>query len=168
MPSSPMVGASTIERADNLMSALTHVPDPCDPRGIDYPLGGILAVAVCAVLTGARSFTAIGEWALDLDAAHQTGNGPVFGTDDNGDDGYFPTGQTFTLSAGFDFLASIEAITGGVVTVAGEGLWAITPNPGVFEVLIRFRTTVTGPYTLSSNGPVDNSWNSTGNVLPAA
>ncbi|PFG32397.1 IS4 family transposase [Sanguibacter antarcticus] len=31
-----------------------------------YPLAGLLAVAVCAVLAGARSFTAIGEWALDL------------------------------------------------------------------------------------------------------
>lgn len=26
----------------------------------------MLAVAVCAVLSGARSFAAIGEWALDL------------------------------------------------------------------------------------------------------
>lgn len=31
-----------------------------------YPLSGMLAVAVCAVLSGARSFAAIGEWAFDL------------------------------------------------------------------------------------------------------
>ena len=39
-----LVGASTIERADNLMSALTHVPDPCDPRGIDYRLFAVEGV----------------------------------------------------------------------------------------------------------------------------
>lgn len=33
-----------------------------------YPLAGVLAVAVCAVLAGARSFAAIGDWALDLGA----------------------------------------------------------------------------------------------------
>ncbi|RLP68036.1 ISAs1 family transposase [Mycetocola reblochoni] len=46
------------------------MPDPRDPRGVRYPLAGVLAVAVCAVLAGARSFAAIGEWALDLDAVH--------------------------------------------------------------------------------------------------
>ena len=30
----------------------------------------MLAVAVCAVVAGARSFTAIGEWAVDLSAEH--------------------------------------------------------------------------------------------------
>jgi len=70
MPSSPNTGASTTERAGDLMSALTHVPDPRDPRGVRYPLAGMLAVAVCAVLAGARSFTAIGEWALDVDTEH--------------------------------------------------------------------------------------------------
>ncbi|BEH01980.1 ISAs1 family transposase [Brooklawnia propionicigenes] len=52
------------------MTALNHVPDPRDPRGVRYPLAGMLAVAVCAVLAGARSFAAIGDWALDLDAGH--------------------------------------------------------------------------------------------------
>lgn len=67
MPSSPTAGASRIERAGDLMTALNHVPDPRDPRGVRCPLAGMLAVAVCAVLAGARSFTAIGEWAGDLD-----------------------------------------------------------------------------------------------------
>jgi predicted transposase YbfD/YdcC len=69
MPSSPKVHASRLERADHvpdLMTALARVPDPRDPRGVRYPLTGMLAVAVCAVLAGARSFAAIGEWALDL------------------------------------------------------------------------------------------------------
>lgn len=66
MPSSPKVGASKIERAGDLMSALSVVPDPRDPRGVRYPLAGMLTVAVCAVLAGARSFAAMGEFAAHL------------------------------------------------------------------------------------------------------
>ncbi len=36
------------------MELLAQVPDPRDPRGVRYPLEGILAVAVSAVLTGAE------------------------------------------------------------------------------------------------------------------
>ena len=49
-----------------LLRLLAWVPDPRDPRGVRYPLVGMLAVAVSAVLTGARSFAAIGQWAADL------------------------------------------------------------------------------------------------------
>ena len=66
MPSSPITPASTVPDTPSLLAALGRVPDPRDPRGVRYPLAGVLAVAVCAVLTGARSFAAIGEWALDL------------------------------------------------------------------------------------------------------
>lgn len=68
MSSSPNVPASTVQDTQNLLAVLAKVPDPRDPRGVRYPLVGVLAVAVCAVLAGARSFTAIGEWALDLRA----------------------------------------------------------------------------------------------------
>lgn len=68
MPSSPVTAARTVPDAQNLLSVLGQVPDPRDPRGVRYPLAGVLAVAVCAVLAGARSFAAIGEWALDLGA----------------------------------------------------------------------------------------------------
>lgn len=67
MPSSPKTSASTQERAADLMSALCAVPDPRDPRGVRYRLPGVLALAVSAVLAGARSFAAIGEFAADLD-----------------------------------------------------------------------------------------------------
>lgn len=53
-------------RAAELLDLLAQVPDPRDPRGVRYPLTGVLAVAVSAVLAGARSFAAIGEWAGDL------------------------------------------------------------------------------------------------------
>jgi hypothetical protein len=50
-----------------LLHALSAVPDPRDPRGLRYPLWGLLAVAVCAVLAGASSFAAISDWLHDLD-----------------------------------------------------------------------------------------------------
>jgi hypothetical protein len=50
-----------------LLDALSKVPDPRDPRGIRYPLSGLLTVAVCAVLAGASSFAAITDWLHDLD-----------------------------------------------------------------------------------------------------
>lgn len=85
MPSSsPKAGASKIERADDLMTALSTVPDPRDPRGLRYRLAAVLTVAVCAVLTGARSFTAIGEFAahLGVDQLRRLGlnNAPVEST----------------------------------------------------------------------------------------
>ncbi len=69
MPSSPIFETvAQPDRASHLLDLLATVPDPRDPRGVRYRLGGVLAVAVTAVLTGARSFAAIGEWAADLSA----------------------------------------------------------------------------------------------------
>jgi len=50
-----------------LLHALSVVPDPRSPRGLRYPLDGLLAVAVCAVMSGASSVTAIADWLHDLD-----------------------------------------------------------------------------------------------------
>src|SRR6266568_2738024 len=50
---------------EDLLEALGRVPDPRDRRGIRYPLVPVLAIAVCAMLTGARSYAAIAEWAAD-------------------------------------------------------------------------------------------------------
>jgi predicted transposase YbfD/YdcC len=68
--SSLIAPASTVQDTQNLLAVLGKVPDPRDPRGVRYPLVGVLAVAVCAVLAGARSFAAVGEWALDLRTDH--------------------------------------------------------------------------------------------------
>ena len=56
------------ERA-RLLQALAAVPDPRARRGVRHRLAVILGLAVCAVLAGARSFTAIAEWAADADQA---------------------------------------------------------------------------------------------------
>lgn len=63
MPSSPTPVPVSLERADALLSMLARVPDPRARRGRRYSLAGLLAVAVSAVVAGARSFAAIGEWA---------------------------------------------------------------------------------------------------------
>jgi len=44
---------------------LARVPDPRDPRGVRHTLTSLLLAAVAAVLAGARSFTALGEWIAD-------------------------------------------------------------------------------------------------------
>jgi hypothetical protein len=50
-----------------LLPVLAAVPDPRARRGVRHRLAVILSLAVCAVLAGARSFTAIAEWAADAD-----------------------------------------------------------------------------------------------------
>jgi DDE family transposase len=56
------------ERA-RLLQALAAVPDPRARRGGRHRLAVILGLAVCAVLGGACSFTAIAGWAADADPA---------------------------------------------------------------------------------------------------
>lgn len=54
--------------ASVLLELLASVPDPRCPRGIRHGLPGILAVGIAAVVAGARSFAAIGQWVADADA----------------------------------------------------------------------------------------------------
>jgi hypothetical protein len=49
----------------SLLEDLAQLADPRQRRGRRHPLGVVLAVAACAVLAGARSLAAIGEWAAD-------------------------------------------------------------------------------------------------------
>ena len=48
-----------------LLTLLESVPDHRSARGVRHLLPVILAVGLAAVLAGARSFAAIGEWAVD-------------------------------------------------------------------------------------------------------
>ncbi len=54
------------ERVADLRDYLARVPDPRDRRGVRHPAGSVLALAAAAVLAGARSFIAIGEWIADV------------------------------------------------------------------------------------------------------
>jgi hypothetical protein len=47
-----------------MLGMLDAVPDPRKPRGVRHQITTILALAVCAVMAGCRSFTAIGEWTV--------------------------------------------------------------------------------------------------------
>lgn len=56
-----------VARSDgDLLVALAAVPDPRKARGCRHRLVTVLAIGVCAVLAGARSYVAIAEWAQDL------------------------------------------------------------------------------------------------------
>lgn len=48
-----------------LFEILCGIPDPRLRRGVRYSVQSVLATAICAVLAGARSFTAMGEWAAE-------------------------------------------------------------------------------------------------------
>ena len=53
------------DQCRSLLEDLAHIADPRQRRGRRHPLTTVLAVAVAAVLAGARSLAAIGEWAAD-------------------------------------------------------------------------------------------------------
>jgi predicted transposase YbfD/YdcC len=61
----PPVAADGSGQWGDLREHLTGVPDPRARRGVRHTFMSILLVAAAAVLAGARSFTAIGEWAAD-------------------------------------------------------------------------------------------------------
>jgi predicted transposase YbfD/YdcC len=48
---------------EGLMEEIRRIKDPRKARGIRHSLGIVLGIAVCAVLCGARSYRAIGDWA---------------------------------------------------------------------------------------------------------
>jgi len=75
-----------------LLPVLAAVPDPRARRGVRHRLAAILGLALCAVLAGARSFTAIAEWAADADQATRDALGII---------GVVPSESTFrrTLQA---------------------------------------------------------------------
>ena len=72
MSSSPIPTALTTlpplapDAVADLRRYLAAVPDPRRRRGIRHCLGSVLVLAALAVAAGARSLTAIAEWAADL------------------------------------------------------------------------------------------------------
>jgi predicted transposase YbfD/YdcC len=59
------LGEVTPESRGGLLEVLESVPDPRKKRGVRHRFSAILFVSVCAVVSGARSFAAIAEWAAD-------------------------------------------------------------------------------------------------------
>ncbi|MGW7241502.1 transposase family protein [Streptomyces sp. NPDC054804] len=48
-----------------LLKGPAQVPDPRDPRGVRHALAAVLTLTACAVLNGATSLPAVGEWIAD-------------------------------------------------------------------------------------------------------
>jgi len=61
----PRAATDGLGQLGDLREHLLGVPDPRARRGVRHTFMSILLLAAAAVLTGARSFTAIGEWAAD-------------------------------------------------------------------------------------------------------
>jgi predicted transposase YbfD/YdcC len=72
-PAAP--AALTSHQCRSLLAELAQLPDPRRRRGRRHALAGVLGVAACAVLAGARSLAAIGEWAADAPAPVLAGLG---------------------------------------------------------------------------------------------
>jgi hypothetical protein len=51
---------------EGLLALLAGVVDPRKRRGVRHPLLTVLAISVCGILCGARSFAAIAQWAMEL------------------------------------------------------------------------------------------------------
>src|SRR3954452_7062003 len=56
------------ETAGGLPAALADLPDPRARRGVRHRLPAVVSAAVCAVVAGYRSYTAIAEWVDDVPA----------------------------------------------------------------------------------------------------
>ncbi|WP_323139675.1 transposase family protein [Streptomyces sp. NBC_01443] len=56
------------DEVPGLLDRLAEVPDPRDPRGVRHRLAVVLALTACAVLAGATSLLAVGEWIADAPA----------------------------------------------------------------------------------------------------
>ncbi|MFI1154859.1 ISAs1 family transposase [Streptomyces sp. NPDC020817] len=56
------------EEIPGLLERLAEVPDPRDARGVRHTLAVVLALTACAVLAGATSLLAVGEWIADAPA----------------------------------------------------------------------------------------------------
>ncbi len=53
--------------ARSLLSFLATVPDPRSRHGRQHPLSAILAAVCCAIMCGAKSYAAIGQWVENQD-----------------------------------------------------------------------------------------------------
>lgn len=70
------VNSLPLEGEGGLIEVLKTVVDPRKPRGVRHPVVTVVAIAVCAALSGARNFTAIAEWSegLSRDALKRLGS----------------------------------------------------------------------------------------------
>lgn len=140
MPSSPTpasTSASGTPIRPDLLSLLATIPDPRDPRGRQHQLAAILAVGLAAVLAGARSFIAIGEW-----VAHQ----PAHALADLGVPGRGPGESTIRRAFGRLEADALDAVLGAY-------LWTRTTLTDGRRVIAVDGKTVRGARTKDKTAP---------------
>jgi predicted transposase YbfD/YdcC len=118
------------EEQRGLLGVLARVADPRHPRGVRHRLAGIVGLALCAVLAGARSFTAIAEWAADADGQTLRMLGVT---------GRVPSESTFRRTLQRLDAGAFDELAGG---------WAAqrtTPGPGSRRVIAVDGKTLRGP-----------------------
>ena len=153
MSSSPMsCPPRQLPSTASLVQVLTLVPDPRARRGIRHGLPGIVAVALAAVVAGARSFAAIGQWAGELTGAQlaELGLSP----------GVTPDASTFRK-----VLARLDAAV--LDQIVGVFLWTRTRVVRGRRVIAIDGKTVRGARTASKAAPhlVSAFDHATGTVL---
>ena len=101
-----------------LFDVLCGVPDPRKARGLRHKIQSVLAAAVCATLAGARSMTAIAEWAAEQSGETLTRLGSTRGTP--------PSERTFRRVLHLVDVGEVDRRTGQWMAqqqlVAGKGL----------------------------------------------
>lgn len=74
----PMIDINRLplDEEGGLMPLLHSITDPRKPRGVRHSVATVVAIAICAALSGARSFCAIAEWtqSLSLSALRKLGS----------------------------------------------------------------------------------------------
>jgi len=139
MSSSPVLHpAGQLPGAASLVEVLKLVPDPRARRGIRHGLPGIVAVALAAVVAGARSFAAIGQWASELTAAQLA----VLGLSRE----VAPDASTFRK-----VFARLDAAA--LDQLAGAFVWVSTRVAGGRRVIAIDGKTVRGARTASNAAP---------------
>ncbi len=138
--------------AVSLVEVLKDIPDPRARRGIRHGLPGIVAVALAAVVAGARSFAAIGQWAGELTSAQLAELGLSRGV--------APDASTFRK-----VLARLDAPV--LDQLAGAFMWTRTQVAGGRRVIAIDGKTVRGARTASTAAPhlVSALDHATGTVL---
>ena len=130
--------AGQLPGAASLVEVLKLVPDPRARRGIRHGLPGIVAVALAAVVAGARSFAAIGQWAGELTGAQLAELG-------------LPRGVAPDTSTFRKVLARLDAPV--LDQLAGAFVWTRTRVAGGRRVIAIDGKTVRGARTASKAAP---------------
>jgi len=127
-----------LRRAGGLLEVLERLPDPRRRRGVRHRVAGIVAVALTAVLAGARSYAAIASWAADLTAEQRAQVGltrPVA-----------PDASTFRR-----VLAGLDAVV--LDGLVGAFVWTRTATVEGRRVIALDGKTVRGARATTGAGP---------------